>query len=274
MIRTLALLSTTFLAAACVAEPAFVLSEDGAQRASAGAGDDDMVLIPTTVLSSPGGLAPTKNEDKDKKGKGKGGEDPPPPAPSVTTVPAFLLDVREVSAAAYAACAAEGACTAAGLGAGCTAADPALGDHPINCVTLEQARSFCRWQRKRLVGDLEWTAAAAGSSARPYPWGEGAPSPAHLNACGAECAAPAMYAESDGFVETAPGASFPGGASPEGVFDLAGNVAEWVELESESVARGGSFEDREPSAVASTAARVVARGGQAPAIGFRCAKDE
>ena len=282
-------LALAVLASACIADPHVVLHEDdatGGGRAVPVSGDDDdaMVLVPATVIAAPGSLAPNApgNGDDDDKGGKKGkpkdagapepSDDPPAPSASETTVPAFWLDVREVSAAAYGACVRAGACRAPAADDGCTLA-AALGTHPINCVTLEHARAFCVWRGKRLPRNEEWTAASAGSTGRPYAWGIDPPSSERLNACGAECGAPSMFPSSDGWARTAPRGSFPLGQSPDGVLDLAGNVAEWVDLGGASVVRGGSYEDVDPAAVGATSVRAVAPGGASPVIGFRCAKD-
>ena len=282
-------LALAVLASACIADPHVVLHEDdptGGGRAVPVSGDDDdaMVLVPAKVIAAPGSLAPNApgNGDDDDKGGKKGkpkdagapepSDDPPAPSASETTVPAFWLDVREVSAAAYGACVRAGACSAPAADDGCTLA-AALGTHPINCVTLEHARAFCVWRGKRLPKNDEWTAASAGSTGRPYAWGIDPPSSERLNACGAECGAPSMFPSSDGWARTAPRGSFPLGQSPDGVLDLAGNVAEWVDLGGASVVRGGSYEDADPAAVGATSVRAVAPGGASPVIGFRCAKD-
>jgi formylglycine-generating enzyme required for sulfatase activity len=242
-------------------------------------GDDAMILVPTTTLTS-GSLAPTgkvPDEGGEGKGKGKGKEDAGVPAPVVDAgaappsmiVPAFWIDAREVSVAAYAACVATGTCADAKALDGCT---QGLASHPVDCVTLADARAYCTWRGKRLVSNDEFTAAAAGSAGRAYPWGADAPSPTRLDACGAECSAAGMYAGSDGFARTAPSGSFAAGRTPEGVFDLAGNVAEWVDAAGASIVRGGSYTDVDPAAVASRAMRALPEGSASPGVGFRCAR--
>jgi formylglycine-generating enzyme required for sulfatase activity len=80
-----------------------------------------------------------------------------------------------------------------------------------------------------------------------------------------------MYAASDGHVRTAPVGSFPLGITPNGVLDLAGNVAEWVDGTLSPVARGGSYADTDRTRVASMDVRSGDVAG--PSVGFRCAAD-
>jgi eukaryotic-like serine/threonine-protein kinase len=283
--------------AACIDAPTFVLDEQATSVSPAtpvsGDGDDAMVLVPATALATQGSLSPSapgpseQGEKGDGKGKGPdagggggggggGGSETdagvPAPSGSTTTVPAFWIDILEVSARAYATCVSEGKCTAPGAGEGCTVVS-GLDDHPANCVTIDQARTFCAARGKRLVKNDEWTAASAGAQQRPYPWGADAPSSAYLNACGTgDCGGLAMYGEADGFARTAPRGSFPAGRTPEGIADLAGNVAEWVDLAGANVARGGSYADDAVAAVSTLSVRTFA--GAAPTIGFRCARDQ
>ena len=77
---------------------------------------------------------------------------------------------------------------------------------------------------------------------------------------------------------TTPVMTLPNGASPEGVFDLSGNVAEWVQYESGTyIAKGGSFVESGAELAGWTEARQSQRSrfdriSDIPAIGFRCAK--
>ena len=183
----------------------------------------------------------------------------------------FWIDAREVSARDYGDCVSAGACTAAGVGEGCTA-PTGLGDHPVTCVSRAQASTFCAWKQKRLVRDAEWTAASVGSAGRSFPWGDEPPAPDRLNACGRECASDGMFDGRDAYTGTAPCGSFPAGRSPDGVLDLAGNVSEWVDAPS-GLVRGGSYADVDASAVSARAARFVSVDAAEPTIGFRCARD-
>jgi formylglycine-generating enzyme required for sulfatase activity len=197
------------------------------------------------------------------------GTSTPPPTSTQLFVPSFWIDATEVTVASYRECVTAGVCGAPAAAPGCTFAD-GLETHPITCVTPEQSRVFCTWLRKRLVRYDEYTAAAGGASQRPYPWGAEPPAADRLNACGGECTSGGLFAASDGFPRTAPTGSFPSGRTPEGVHDLAGNAAEWVES-GVPVARGGSYEATAAAAVSTSAADVGAAAG--PSIGFRCAAD-
>jgi formylglycine-generating enzyme required for sulfatase activity len=149
-------------------------------------------------------------------------------------------------------------------------------DDPIACVTRADAAGYCAWKGKRLPTDAEWTLAASGSEGRPYPWGNAAPDQLRLNGCGSECAGVGMYAGSDGYVDRAPVGRFPLGATVDGVLDLAGNVAEWVDAVDAvdagwSIVRGGSYADVDARAVQTATARAMTVGASASDVGFRCA---
>jgi iron(II)-dependent oxidoreductase len=102
-----------------------------------------------------------------------------------------------------------------GLTDGRFAPTTADANRPVPETTWRGARAFCAWRGARLPSEVEWEATARGKSGRTYPWGEQQPS-----------AERAVFARRSG--ETDPVGSHPMGATPEGVFDLAGNVAEWT----------------------------------------------
>lgn len=89
------------------------------------------------------------------------------------------------------------------------------GNHPVNEVTWDGAVAYCSWRGARLPTEAEWEAAARGLDERTYPWGETQPTPER-----------AVYGRGSG--ETSAIGAHPEGATPEGVQDLAGNVAEWT----------------------------------------------
>jgi formylglycine-generating enzyme required for sulfatase activity len=81
-----------------------------------------------------------------------------------------------------------------------------------------------------------------------------------------------MKGDADGWKSTAPIGSFPEGRSPLAIADLAGNVAEWVDLAGGNVTRGGSWDDDDVAALSSLGVRTA--GGPDARVGFRCARDE
>jgi toxoflavin biosynthesis protein ToxD len=94
-------------------------------------------------------------------------------------------------------------------------------NHPIDGVRWDEATYFCSWLadkyrwRVRLPTESEWERAARGGDAREYPWGDRY-EPGRANLADLRIR------------KTTPVGSFPKGASPFGILDLAGNVDEWT----------------------------------------------
>lgn len=87
--------------------------------------------------------------------------------------------------------------------------------HPVTETTWRGAKQFCEWRGARLPTEVEWEAAARGKEGRLYPWGNNLPTPDR-----------AVYGRRSG--ETATVGTHTAGATPDGIHDLAGNVAEWT----------------------------------------------
>lgn len=86
--------------------------------------------------------------------------------------------------------------------------------HPVTMINWYDAKAYAEWAGKRLPTEVEWERAARGTDGRRWPWGN-TMDPLRLN----------TYYQIGSTTEVG---SFPTGASPEGVLDMAGNVSEWV----------------------------------------------
>ena len=157
---------------------------------------------------------------------------------------------------------------------------PGFERHPVNEVTWNGAREYCAWRGARLPTEAEWEAAARGLEGRRFPWGSEPPG-----------AQRAVFGQRSN--QTRPVGQRPAGATPQGVHDLAGNVAEWTSSlyrpypyraddgredpahPGERVTRGGdhvfdSSPDKLRASFRGGFSRAVAAGHRH--IGFRCAR--
>ena len=150
-----------------------------------------------------------------------GGDDDEAPAHQVQ-VPAFQMNRTEVTVGQYRRCVAAGACVAPATDTRCNWGTAGRTEHPVNCLTWEQARSFCAWAGGALASEAQWEfAARSAGKAQRYPWGD---APADCQrAVMPDSAGPGCGADT-----TAPTCSRPGGDSAQGLCDLSGNVWEWV----------------------------------------------
>ena len=173
------------------------------------------------------------------------------------TVGAFSLDTTEVTIERWDHCVRAG---------GCRAIDDVEPGAPVAGVDAKEAERFCRFDGGRLPTSDEWLFAATGTEGRRFPWGP----------TGLVCRR-AVFGVESGPCATGGGADIagarPDGQTPEGVLDLAGNVAEWtMERDGHAVARGGSYRSRAALELKTWAVETpTSAAAKAPHIGFRCA---
>ncbi len=147
----------------------------------------------------------------------------------------YWIDQTEVTNVKYARCVRDGDCTPPPAAFGPFSPHAYFGaaefdDYPVVNVTWRQAQQYCTWAGRRLPTEAEWEKAARGTDARRYPWEWiGVADPEKLNFCDQGCEFPWNVIDvNDGYPETAPVGSYPKGASPYQVLDMAGNVWEWT----------------------------------------------
>ena len=93
-----------------------------------------------------------------------------------------------------------------------------LTDRPVVNVDWADADAYCRWAERRLPTEAEWEKAAKGNHDWRFPWGNVEPTAKHLN----------YNQKWIGEKTLMPVGSYEAGRSPYGVYDMAGNVWEWV----------------------------------------------
>ncbi len=124
---------------------------------------------------------------------------------------AYYIDRNDVTVNEYTKCVNADKCTVPCTGVDCNYGVSGRENDPINCVDWNQANAYCKWKGGDLPTEAEWEKAARGTDGRTYPWGNKWDI---SNVC---------YNQKS----TCAVGSYPQGASPYGVMDMAGNVYQW-----------------------------------------------
>jgi iron(II)-dependent oxidoreductase len=186
----------------------------------------------------------------------------------------YYVDVHEVTVQQWKVYAGTGEAAMANL-----ALSNTTDDMPVYNVNWTEASSFARWAGVTLPTEAQWERAARGGRDEwMFPWGMN-DDPKMRNASGVQ----------DGFERIAPVGKFP--ANGYGLFDMAGNVAEWTAdwydakyyqnapnadptgpaTGKERVVRGGSY-DRDGLLTRCSHRHWLEPSARQTSVGFRCTK--
>ena len=219
-----------------------------------------------------------------------------PPGGMPVFVPAFNIDPYEVSVADYRACVRSGKCQPPKthvLNKYCNYDAPGREQYPVNCVDWPDAVNYCTRHGKRLPLEAEWEKAARAGTESPYIWGA-APTckqailndgkttgsvPGEKDGCGEDRTWPVGSRAANGF----------------GLYDMLGNVSEWVQnwhhpdalklyaqgqlqapkTGQRKVIRGGAWDEVQVALRSASRYAKTPRSGKSVwgSNGFRCAKD-
>lgn len=223
-------------------------------------------------------------------------QDEGPPEGVSVFVPSFYIDPFEVTVSEYKNCVAAGKCTPPKTHTRnkyCNYGAAGRERYPVNCVDWPDAATYCSVQGKRLPLEAEWEKAARAGSNTAYVWVT-APGCAQAILNDGKTTG-TVQGELDGCGEDRTGPVGTRPANAYGLYDMFGNVSEWVQnwfhpdamqfyasgklmapgSGQRKVIRGGAW-DESPLALRSSSryAKTPVSGASVwGSNGFRCAKD-
>lgn len=131
---------------------------------------------------------------------------------------AFYMDIYEVTNELFEVCVVAGFCTPPGSSRGYSRTsyygNSQFDNYPVVGLYWRQAQTYCEWRDASLPTEAQWEKAASGIDGRTYPWGEDI-------SCNK-----ANYSDCVG--DTTEVGSYEAGKSYYGMYDMGGNVWEWV----------------------------------------------
>lgn len=209
----------------------------------------------------------------------------------------FKIDIIEVTVREYEKCIESGVCSneedihyrTRDDSEYCNLHSETRKNHPANCISWKGASAYCSWKDARLPTEAEWEYAARGKNSFILPWGK-----EPLPDCEHAVIKKQSYGCNNGI--TMPTGTKPEGLSPFGLYDMAGNVSEFVsDLYDPNFYETSEASQKNPSGPEKTEEEIrIVRGGSFtdtdkefysyfrvscnaddPSIkfGFRCVKD-
>lgn len=138
-------------------------------------------------------------------------------------------------------------------------------DLPVDSATWFEADAYCKKLGKRLPTEAEWEYAARGGTTTTFYWGDTVKGN-EANFCDKNCTLMTRVAAiDDGYAGSAPPGKFP--PNPFGLYDMAGNLAEWTnDWMNETYYRVSP--KKNPPGSHATTARVVRGGSWESTAGF------
>lgn len=133
---------------------------------------------------------------------------------------------------------------------------------PLTGITRQEASEHCAQQGKKLCTSAQWLRACMGDEERRFPYGK---------VYGRNCA---TGMDADAQKRPVLSGQYPLCRTPEGIYDMSGNVAEWTESDQQEIVFGGDWTSpaRYADLTVSCRARSLPEEVAKEHLGFRCCK--